>query len=454
MAQAHAAGCNTCKEMTIKQLPGQTLVISAEDLMEELGSQFSKKITKKLKREKEKKFLKNLNALMNTGGGILCLHVENPHMLGSFEESVNLAMASLISDNTTFPENFERHLKDDNHVIFRVKQKERPLSTVSFQTKISYDKGVEDATHGQMRHLLMPKEREEDSKQPAHTKLTYEYKFREGEEVKVKVTNAKGNPTKVKEVVYQESRNAQAKKIPKPPVGRTAAEKVETLTEPFFNEDNYPGTFLPRYFAAFSKLEAGGSILLGVEEEKIKLPKWTEVPAAERENLLTFKNPGLTLWTYTKEDAAQYIFGQECPLEQIEKKTGVFNCQGVKLNPQEQDCLREDIRQKAKNMMYWHCGLFAEQSTPGSHSPSFQPPVQVKFHQVENDPDLVVPEIIVEEYKGMAFIGTEGPEAYYIQSDTSNVKRMKMDEWFELYKELFCASCHKPKDVESCHCDE
>ena len=408
------SACQTCQDMKQRQLYGTTVVFEKDDLID-LPSGNSKE-KKEIKEGKKKEFLTNLNALFNDGGGIMCLHVKDPHMLGAFEKSVNLAMAALVPDDTMFEDNFERHLKDKNHVIFRVKQNSRPLSTFSFNTKVSYDKGVETPTHGQMKYYLKKKWDEDEA--PAGTN-TNDYRFRKGDEVKV--------PSGV----FQENMNIQAKTIPGTVRGKN--EKISKLVTEFFNKDNW-SKYLPKYITGFSKLRRGGSILLGVTEHKDEVLKWTRVEEPEKTELLTLHKPEFDLW---KDKNGLYLVATGSPEAKENAETGEFRCQGIVLTKEEQEELSERIKRKVRDEMLWEP---VGESSTGSRTPGFQPPVEVQFLPVEGGPaDLVVVEVVVHQYKGVVFWDRDGPTAYYVQTwnqdGTFSLGIMSTEDWFEKCRE-------------------
>jgi len=76
------------------------------------------------------------------------------------------------------------------------------------------------------------------------------------------------------------------------------------------------------------------------------------------------------------------------------------------------------------------------ESSTGSGTPGFQPPVEVQFLPVEGGPaDLVVVEVVVRQYRGVAFWDKKGPAAYSIQTKnedgTFSIGVMSTEEWFE-----------------------
>ena len=447
--------------MKNRQLPGIVVVISEKDLMEEAPREQSKTQTKKLNEERKRELLVNLNALINEGGGSLCLHVENSHMLGKFDQIVNVAMAALVPDDTLFQDNFERHVDDKNHIIFRVKQRRRLLSTYSFNTKISHDKGSEDPTHGQMRQFMNREEGEDDETRADDR--TEDYTFKKDREVEVEV---KRRRRKVQSV-FQESVSIQAKKIPK--TFPHSADRGLKIADLFFDtKPESRGIFLPKYITAFSKLRRGGSIFLGLYEESMEVPKWSPVKESEKNELLSFKKPEYNLW----KDDDVYLIAKENPPGKDTVHTGLFISQGITLTKTEQRHFRDQIKTMIKEIMYWHPHQFpGDESRSGTGEATatvFQPPVDVKFHPVENgsqtnsagagpqkvhrvcqpgdptiqsqDPaELVVVEINVLHYPGVAFLDSKGPEAFHFpkkdEDGTVELERMGLDLWFEKIKE-------------------
>lgn len=408
------SACQTCQDMKQRQLHGAIVVFENDDLIDFPSGKSKEKM--EIKEGKKKEFLTNLNALFNDGGGFMCLHVKNPHMLGAFEQSVNMAMADLVPDDTMFEDNFERHLKDKNHVIFRVIQNSRPLSTYSFNTKVSYDKGVENPTHGQMRYYL---NRRWDDDGAVTSANTDGFKFRQGEEVEVP------------EGVFQESMHIQAKRIPN--TYECQNERIRTFVTDFFNHREW-GMYLPKYITAFSKLKRGGSILLGVSEHKDKVLKWTRVDQSEKNELLTLHKPEFDLW---KDKDGLYFVATDSPEAKGNAQTVEFRCQGIVLTREEQEELSRCIKSKVKDEMLWEP---VGESSTGSRTPGFQPPVEVHFLPVEGGPaDLVVVEVVVRHYKGVAFWDGDGPTAYYVQTrnadGTFSLGIMSTEDWFEKCRE-------------------
>ncbi|KAK7491170.1 hypothetical protein BaRGS_00017607 [Batillaria attramentaria] len=277
--------CLTCKKISGGSIPGGPSIVLASDFIKTVISG-----PKPAKQKNVENFLKLMNARLNAGGGSVCVHIDDPHCLGFFDEKVDDKMMELIADDTLFSDNFERCYQDENHVLFRVKQRQRcHLSTFNFNTKQSLDRGLSDLTHGQMRHWIAHR----STSEPAASGKN-RLRFVKGEVVK------DGNG------VFQESVSVQAKRVPE-----TLAEKggedenrIESLAEYCWEGTSKP---LSHYISAFTKLRQGGSVYFGLSEEKRG--------------------------------------------EKQEMRTGRFKCDGVALDDSERKKLRRLIVQKVSQNM-------------------------------------------------------------------------------------------------------
>ncbi|KAL8624033.1 hypothetical protein ACOMHN_041623 [Nucella lapillus] len=392
--------------MQNKQFPGKSFIIEDEDILS-VPTDVGKKKRKEIKAKRANRFLKRINAFMNEGCGMICLHLKDPHMLGHFEQTVNPRMADLIPDDTPFHDNFERHILGKNHVIFRVKPTSGMLSTFCFNSKISLDCGVEDPTQGQMRYLMKHK------RDPAtDDKHKFSFNFTRGQNVKVEIEKVGENGTK-EESVFQECKSIQAKSVPK-----IQGSFCDILKSVFFEKDKM-GTFLPKYISAFSKLPRGGSIFLGIKEAKIETPKWTRVEKTEKNQLLTLHNPNFDLW---KDKDGQYLIAENSPVGKA-LEPGEFKCEGIKLTQEERETLPERVKQLIKKNMLWCAG-------------GPQPHVGVEYHRVEGTDGseaLFVVEFQVHRYQGMGFF-EPGPIAYRISkgAEGEHTEKMSVEDWCEI----------------------
>ncbi|KAK7483508.1 hypothetical protein BaRGS_00025307 [Batillaria attramentaria] len=235
-------------------------------------------------------FLNAMNALLNKGEGCVFFHIDDPNLVGFFDEAVDDKLKLLIPNDFLFHQVFERTHIDKNHVVFRVRSTKRPfISTLSFNSKVSLDRGLDDPTHAQMRRWI-----EEGSlslQTSVQNTIASKLTFKKGKEVMVR--NDGGS-----EVPFQESVEMQAKQFePKP----------ETMLETdwFMNVKEFLWAKSRPYITAFSKLQTGGSVFFGLREEK------------------------------------------------LEGVTGKFVCDGIKLSENKRADVDKTIRNKIKTEMAW-----------------------------------------------------------------------------------------------------
>ena len=365
-------GCELCRDIISTQLPGMTFVLDSV-LLESLAATGKEHLQRRINARAD--FLKIVNALLNEGGGIICVHAVDLHLLGKFDEAVNSHMAKLIPDDSPYHENFERHAKGKNHVIIRVKTKARPLSTCYFHTKIALDKGVEDPTHGQLRYLLQKREDDEES-----SGQSVSFAFTEDSEVEIMVDK--------EDSVFQESMNIQAKAIAddkssSPPSCQDKGNADDkSKLAPFF--DKSKNTYLPRYVSAQTKLKRGGSVFLGIKEDS---------------------------------------------------SSGTFTSKGIVWN---RDDVQDFLLQQIKKNTFWYPDQLQREAGQAEGQQDFQPPVQVVFHAVQGGQGKVVVEVKVDHYRGMVFLDSAGPVAYHIPTlntggpeNIENIVQVDKKQWFK-----------------------
>ncbi|KAK7479757.1 hypothetical protein BaRGS_00029033 [Batillaria attramentaria] len=141
-------GCSTCGEL--RNSAFRSLIFKGELWEKTVGPH---KLKRKDCRARElNRFLKAINALLNEGEGIVCIHGANPYLLGLFDEQVDDKMHEMVMEYSFYHENFERHFEaGQDHVFFRVKRKIRPPITLDLNSKVSLNRGVADPSHTQMR---------------------------------------------------------------------------------------------------------------------------------------------------------------------------------------------------------------------------------------------------------------------------------------------------------------
>ena len=216
----------------------------------------------KEKKEKRKQTIEGvveiINAFLNEGQGLLCIHSEDPYFLDQFHQQLDDHLNSMLSDGSLFDENYELNYNfevDPFRVVFSVKPRHRPPPiTQDFKTKVSLDKGVTNLMCQQVQTLLVKVSR---PKRPPPSEMR---------DVQFNFVN--------KGVVEQfvENRYRQAKRFP------TVHSGPGSRRVPFPKLVDSVWELVVNYISAFSKNEAGGSVFFGILEEKNKpAMKWSQV---------------------------------------------------------------------------------------------------------------------------------------------------------------------------------
>ena len=353
-------------------------------------------------------FLRAMNALLNQGSGEVIVHADKLELLNFFDEQVDDKLQKMVTDETCFTDNFERITYDEKHIVFRVIPKHRRLSTLVANTTLSLDRGKAVPSQAQLRNLGdCASEEQEDAPVNNRDTLILE----NGQQVFV--ANSK------RRVPFQESRNMQAKRMVR---NDAVGNKVEQFTE-----DCWKTLCLAEYISAFSKLQGGGSVYLGLKEEKIDGEKeWREMEEREYKDRLRVNGPRWKVW---KNDNACCVAEEsDVPVQTVQ--TGKVICEGVSLSEDERRLLSEGIKTRVEKEMLWL-----------SRFPS-PFPVKVLFHEIRGAPDNThrVVEVKVDKYHGLSFFTSEGPEAYKpstatagIQPAAANpVRRINVDDWLKL----------------------
>ena len=356
-------------------------------------------------------FFQAMNALLNQGSGEVIVHAEKLELLNFFDEQVDDKLQKMVTDETCFTDNFERNTFDEKHIVFRVIPKPRLLSTLVPNTKLSLDRGIADPSQAQLRYLGDCASAKQEDATVTNTNTCdqqqSELVLENDEQVFVEIGRKK------RRVPFQESRKMQAKQM--------------VLADEDKAEYCWKKLRLPEYISAFSKLEGGGSVYLGLREEKIDgEKKWQKMQEHEYRGILSVNGP---MWTVWKNDNAYCVTKEsDVPVQTIH--TGKFICDGFSLSKDEWLLLREGIKTRVEKKMLWL-----------SHFPS-PFPVKVVFHKIRGAPDnthLVV-EVKVDKYHGLSFFTSEGPEAYRLSTTTAGiqpaavnpVRRINVDDWLKL----------------------
>jgi hypothetical protein len=270
----------------------------------------------------------------------------------------------MIPDNSLYGSVYQEYYLDEHHLLFAVLyNKERPYSVLDFKTKIPVSKGLEAPTHGQMGELVRSiiKEPAEAASKPYDDQTSFE----EGQEVIVTRTFRKfSTPTRVP---LREGIDVQAKAFDESkPLPEYCAEKSKES------------------ISAYTKNTHGGTIYLGIREEKIN--------DRDTGRLLA---QGSTLEGPRKERV-------EATINSIEKE------------------VRETLR--------WI----------GKKSP-MQDQIRVKERKAgqRDGKDVFIVEIKVEYYHGLCFYDPEGPllfKANFERGGKPDVKKLGLYDWLRKYE--------------------
>ena len=397
-----SSGCQTCSKKD--DLPFSGVIYTADENL------FSKTVGEEQEQEELNKFLQIMNALYNQGSGAVIVHTDEPHRLNKFDEKVDNELHNMITDQSCFTDCFERFHYDDKHIVFRVKPKERRLSTLVPNTRISVEHGTVDPSQAQLQYLNETASRKQDDTPTSANEVTLI--LEKDKEVFVGLKSRK--------VAFQESRHTQAKQFPKRTIkllkdeSKTTEERIRQLAN-----DCVKGRRLCKYVSAFSKLDGGGSVYFGLEEKKINsVKRWRRVEDEEYKDVFTVHHPEFSAW----KDGNVYCVAREedVPVKN-EVKTGEFICQGISLNSEERRLLSKYIKEKIKTDMLWLSRF---------RSPF---PVQVKFLNVPRTSDHCVVQVKVEKYHGLSFYKPEGPLSYELSSQKrlQTVRSITVEKWLK-----------------------
>ncbi|XP_076451041.1 uncharacterized protein LOC143286953 [Babylonia areolata] len=282
------------------------------------------------------KFLRMVNALLNQGGGLVFIHT-SPHLLSFWDEQVDDDLMDLVSDDTLFDDNFERHVAK-GHVIFRVKPLHRPyLSTLDFQSKISLNKGLADPSHGQMRRLLDRNRNAPDETPPSPRGTLDSYLLVDGQRIP-----------------FHENLNMQAKVVlPKDLDKKTPKSCKDTASKLTFLWWN--SLKLPQYLAAFAKQRNGGSFFLGLREEKeTSSTKWKPLPNTS--GLAEALDTDMRFWADDKNTEERKVFhvAREEDVPRFEHKSGYFTCKGIPLTHDDKNALEKLVVRNVRDRLLLH----------------------------------------------------------------------------------------------------
>ncbi|XP_070201092.1 uncharacterized protein [Littorina saxatilis] len=195
--------------------------------------------------EAKNEFFKIINSFLNAKEGSVLIHSDGDRNIDLFDQKVDGRLVTLIPDNALYQDVYERSFLDDNHLYYRVKPRsgQRPLSILDFNTKFAVSKGLVDPTQGQMRDF-MKHVIEEEEKSPSF------FEAYRGTAVLEKDQPAMLNSVESGSKPFRENICTQAKAYD------------QTDLKEFCWKKSKP------YISAFSKIPGGGSVYIGIAEDK------------------------------------------------------------------------------------------------------------------------------------------------------------------------------------------
>ena len=355
-------------------------------------------------------FYKYVNSLFNEVGGAVVIHSNNPNLLERFDQKVDSKLTDLISDGSMYHEVFKRFYFDKAHLVYLINPpaKPKPLSTLDFKTKTSFNKGKGVPSHGQMSVWL---ETLCDSPVSPESADEDDMEFEKGKQVLIEKDYGR-EP-------FQESMTIQAKSLRQATRQDLVRYCWETLK-------------LNEYISAFTKIKCGGSVYFGVGEHKEKTELWiSALPQCTRFVELT-THGRYEKWNIWKDrnlrtEPTLYYVAKENNVKKVERSTGEFWTEAIQLTEEECNQFRSGILERVENELKW----------VGAEEP--YDPVRVVFHPVASgQADHYVIEVKVNYYHGLCFHDKEGPESYRIKGPGDPrtdpvIYRIPLDDWVKSF---------------------
>jgi hypothetical protein len=334
-------------------------------------------------------FRSSVNALVNEGSGVAVLHSPSLQCLMGFNEKVGDKLVDMLPNNLYYHELFEVSIYDNKHVLFRVKSaRKSSRSYAQFNTKLSLDKGLGKPTHGQFQRMV--EECSQQDQQPTSKALQTTLVFKtDAQGKKLAKLKRVGRSGEGELLHFVEGVGVEAKSligIKKLTAGNNSVDKLVCYI--------WETCQLPQYITAFARLENGGRVFIGLEEEKIK--KGTQ-----------------------ELKTGQFVLDED----------GVQELRTLRLTgAKQQREAEQQLQEKAAREMRWH-----------PQSPQL-PMIDVKFvPTAQGYTDHYFIEIVVKPFKGLVFYDREGPETYLLMSDpqepaTKKPRRLPFEDWIKTCK--------------------
>ncbi|XP_070202224.1 uncharacterized protein [Littorina saxatilis] len=207
-------------------------------------------------------FFHVINSFLNGSGGSVIIHADQDIHIDLLDQKVDCKLLALIPDNALYQEVYERYLLDAQHVLYRVLPRvgSRPYSVWDFNTRFSVSKGTEPPTYGQMNDFVdhitgfRPKEGRDFSVNRGPITLI--------KDQQVMVTRT------LRHVGNGRSNNAHnARPVASIPLSENICTQAKAF-DPKMKVAEYCWEKSEPYISAFTKIQGGGSVYIGIQEEK------------------------------------------------------------------------------------------------------------------------------------------------------------------------------------------
>ena len=304
-------------------------------------------------------------------------------------------LRGLIANLSLYEDNFERLVVDHQHVVYRIKPTPHPrISVFNFHSMLSDNRGLVEPSQAQIQHLI-----QSCSSASSNTGV------REVDRREASIEFQLMRPVSLYPSCRVHLHEVDSSAVERKRLGSYGANVIS-----YWWDD----LGLPKYIAALSKQQTGGSVYLGIAEQAVPAGKaWEEVENCDLGAL--FPGCRKKVWVATGDgrqgaDVQHLARDEDVPLAEG-LHTGTYVCQGLQLSRQERLVLETDLLEKVRSQMLWYPRYPVKE------------PLFLTFHPVRGgETDLCVVEVVVSKFHGVAFHRSDGPEVYGIKSIGSNHK--------------------------------
>ncbi|XP_046329169.1 uncharacterized protein LOC124112995 [Haliotis rufescens] len=350
------------------------------------GTFYAKKNDKTFKTE----LLQKVCCLRNSNGGLLVTHVKNRDTgfgrnLDRFDERFEKDLNNMIEDDSPYWMNYRRRWlpstergEYQDYILLDV-EGSSSVSTQDFNTYMPNDGSIVRPKAREIAEYMSKSHKASDTKN--ESKIG-------GDEFKEDHT-----------LPYYENRDLQFKRLDKEvllgsqwkdlPTDKAAVEKILSCR-------------LYNYITTFTKLEKGGVIYFGVEEEK------TEPPRENAEGLPTYH----------------------------------YKVRGLSLTENDKRQIKTDLLTSIKQNMLW-----VDDKGNTLKEEDVAQKVEITFHSTKGDDTSYVIEVLVpQKFAGMVFTKKEGPFACRVSrtGDKKEIIPVDLEKWQERVTEMLtCEKCKK-----------